>query len=139
VEFPELKRLVVSFAREWNPNAVLVEDRASGQSLIQELAYDSPITVLPVKVDSDKVTRAQAVTPMVEAGRVYLPEGASWLEDYLDELSTFPASANDDLVDSTTQALNFLRQRPVDDAVFRPEDIERAFTDDVKPLFPEIA
>jgi predicted phage terminase large subunit-like protein len=135
VEFPELKRLVVSFAREWNPNAVLVEDRASGQSLIQELAYDSPIPVLPVKVDSDKVSRAQAVTPMIEAGRVYLPDGAPWLEDYLDELSTFPASANDDLVDSTTQALNHLRQRPFDDRVFRPEDIEQAFTDWVKPLF----
>jgi predicted phage terminase large subunit-like protein len=137
VEFPELKRLVISFSGEWNPNAVLVEDRASGQSLIQELAYDSPIAVLPVKVDADKVTRAQAVTPMIEAGRVFLPAGASWLEDYLDELSTFPASANDDLVDSTTQALNYLRQRPVEDRAFREEDIKRAFTDEVKPLFPE--
>jgi hypothetical protein len=59
------------------------------------------------------------------------------LEDYLDELSTIPASAKDDLVDSTTRALNYLRQRPVDDAVFRLEDIERAFTDDVEPLFPK--
>jgi predicted phage terminase large subunit-like protein len=137
VEFPELKRLVLSFASRWCPNAVLIEDRASGQSLVQELACGSSVPILPVRVDSDKVTRAQAVTPMIEAGKVFLPESASWLEDYLDELSAFPAALNDDLVDSTTQALNFLRQRPDEDYAFRPEDIERAFSAEVTPLYPE--
>ena len=46
---------------------------------------------------------------MVEAGKVYLPQSAPWLEDYLYSLSVFPAGAFDDDVDSTTQALNYLR------------------------------
>jgi predicted phage terminase large subunit-like protein len=137
VEFPELKRKVESFGSKWNPNAVLVEDKASGQSLIQELQRGTKLPILPIKVDTDKLARAQAVTPLIEAGRVYLPESAPWLDDLLDELATFPNAAHDDLTDSVTQALNYLRQGPDTDLVFRPEDIERAFTDQVKPLFPE--
>lgn len=109
VEFPELKRIVVSLAAQWKPNAVLVEDRASGQSLIQELQSGTSLPVLPVSADRDKVTRASAITPMIEAGRVFLPESAPWLDEYLDELSTFPAATHDDWTDSTTQALNYLR------------------------------
>ncbi len=109
VEFPELKRMVAQLGEQWNPNVILIEDKASGQSLIQEIKLATRLAVKPVKVDSDKVARAEAVTPMIEAGRVFLPEGAPWLSDYLDELSTFPAGAHDDAVDSTTQALNYLR------------------------------
>jgi predicted phage terminase large subunit-like protein len=110
VEFPELKRKVKEFADQWRPNAVLVEDKASGQSLIQELKRDTNLPIIAVKVDKDKVTRAAAVTPLVEAGKVLLPERAGWLDDYLDELSTFPSAAHDDYVDSTTQALTRLSQ-----------------------------
>ncbi len=110
VEFPELKRRLVSFAEEWRPHSILIEDKASGQSLIQELQRGTRLAVLPVKVDADKVARAQAVTPLVEAGKVFLPERAPWLDDYLDELSAFPAAAHDDFTDSTTQALNYMRE-----------------------------
>jgi predicted phage terminase large subunit-like protein len=108
-EFPELKREVISLATAWSPTALLVEDRASGQSLIQELQRETRLPVVPVSVDRDKVTRAQAVTPMIEAGRVFLPASAPWLPDYLDELSSFPAAPHDDQVDSTTMALNWMR------------------------------
>lgn len=63
----------------------------------------------PDKVDSDKRTRAEAVTPLFEAGKVLLPESAPWLNEYLDELASFPAAVHDDAVDSTTLALNYLR------------------------------
>lgn len=109
LEFPELKRALVALAGEWHPNAILIEDRASGQSLIQELQRETSLAVLPISVDRDKVTRAQAVTPMVEAGKVFLPASASWLPEYLDELSSFPMAKHDDLVDSTTMALNWMR------------------------------
>ena len=118
LEFPELKRMLVALAGEWHPNAILIEDRASGQSLIQELQRETALPVLPVPVDRDKVTRAQAVTPMVEAGRVFVPASAPWLSDYLDELSSFPAAPHDDQVDSTTMALAYLRGRP------QPFDLE---------------
>jgi predicted phage terminase large subunit-like protein len=108
VEFPELKRRLVELAREWNPNAILVEDAASGQSLVQELR-STALPILPVKVDGDKVARAAAVTPLLEAGKVFVPESAPWLSDYIDELAAFPTGAHDDAVDSTTQALNYLR------------------------------
>jgi len=110
VEFPELKRKVEMLAARWNPNAVLIEDKASGQSLIQELRTSSRLPVHPVKVDNDKVTRANAVTPLVEAGRVLLPESAPWLDDFLDEVSSFPAAPHDDQVDAFTQALNYSRE-----------------------------
>ena len=90
VEFPELKRQVQILAERHKPNIIIVEDKASGQSLIQEFQRMTTLPVVPMKVDSDKVTRAQAVTPSVEAGKVYIPEVAPWLADYVDELSCFP-------------------------------------------------
>ena len=108
VEFPDLKRMVTSLAAKHSPHAVLVEDKASGQSLIQELRRETQLSIVPIKVDTDKVARAFAVTPIVEAGRVFLPEGAPWVADYVSSLGTFPNAAHDDDVDSTTQALGYL-------------------------------
>jgi predicted phage terminase large subunit-like protein len=108
VEFPELKRRVVELAGLWHPHAVLVEDAASGQSLLQELKKE-PLPILALKPDSDKLSRAHAVTPLIEAGRVLLPESAPWLDTLVDELSSFPNAPHDDIVDSLTQALAWLR------------------------------
>jgi predicted phage terminase large subunit-like protein len=112
VDFPELKRVLVSLAEKWKPNAILVEDRASGQSLIQELKNSTALPIIPVKVDSDKQTRAQAVTPLMEAGKIFLPESAPWVSDFIEEMACFPNGIHDDVVDSTTQALNYLREEP---------------------------
>jgi predicted phage terminase large subunit-like protein len=90
VVFPELKKRMSSLASEWNPNQILVEDKASGQSLIQELRYSTALPIVPIKVDKDKLARAQAVTPLIEAGKVFLPESAPWVIDYVDELAAFP-------------------------------------------------
>ena len=109
MEFPELKRAVIALNDRDKPSVVIVEDKASGQSLIQELQRETKIPVLPVRVDSDKVARAYAATPLIEAGKVFLPENAPWLFDYIEELSAFPNAEHDDQVDSTTQALSYLR------------------------------
>jgi predicted phage terminase large subunit-like protein len=113
VEFPELKKRMNCLAEEWRPHQILVEDKASGQSLIQELRYASALPIIPIKVDKDKLARAEAITPLIEAGRVFLPESVPWLNDYVDELAAFPNGVHDDAVDSTTQALNYLRHQPV--------------------------
>ena len=105
VEYPELKRAAISLHGRDKAHAVLVEDKASGQSLIQELKRDTKLPVLPVKVDSDKVTRVNAVSPLIESGKVLLPESAPWLHDYIEELSSFPTAEHDDQVDSTSQFL----------------------------------
>ena len=104
--------VTASLAEEWEPNAILVEDKASGQSLIQELKLSTALPLIPVKVDSDKQTRAQAVTPLIEAGKVFLPESAPWVRDFVEEMAYFPNGIHDDVVDATTQALNHLRVKP---------------------------
>lgn len=112
VEFPELKRMVASKAAQtWGgmrPNAILVEDKASGQSLIQELQRDTMLPIIPVQVETDKVARAFAVTPLIESGRVFLPDGADWVADFVASLAAFPNAVHDDDVDSTTQGLGYL-------------------------------
>ncbi len=112
VEFPELKRALISLYNRDHPAAVYVEDKASGQSLIPEIKRETTIPILPIKVDSDKVLRANAVTPLIEAGKVYLPESAPWLHDFIEELSSFPNGEHDDQVDSLTQGLAQLANRP---------------------------
>jgi predicted phage terminase large subunit-like protein len=109
-EFPELKRRIVSLAEQWKPNAVLIEDAASGQSAIQELR-DTSLPIIPVRPLGGKIERANAVTPIIEAGRVFVPESAGWLEDFMDEISSFPSSPHDDFVDTVSQALSYLRGR----------------------------
>ena len=111
VEYPELKRAAISLYGRDHPGAVLVEDKASGQSLIQELKRDTPMPVLPIKVDADKVARVNAITPLIEAGKVFLPEAAPWLHNYIEELSSFPTGEHDDSVDSTSQFLKYVANR----------------------------
>jgi predicted phage terminase large subunit-like protein len=108
-EFPELKRQVGQQADAWRPSEILVEDKASGQSLIQELKTATSYPVIAVKADRDKETRASSVTGYFEAGRVLFPEGASWLSDLEDELASFPGGLHDDQVDAISQALNRMR------------------------------
>ncbi len=108
VEFPALKAMAATLGEQFHPHVVLVEDKASGQSLIQELKRDTRLPILAIRVDSDKVSRAYAVTPSIETGRVFVLESAPWLGDYLDNMASFPNAAYDDDVDSTTQALNYM-------------------------------
>jgi predicted phage terminase large subunit-like protein len=108
-EFPELKRQASMLAESWKPNAVLIEDAASGQSLIQTLRAETKLPILPVKTGgADKQSRAHAVSPLVESGRVFLPESAPWLADFMDEVTSFPTAPHDDQVDALTQALSYL-------------------------------
>jgi predicted phage terminase large subunit-like protein len=108
-EFPALERQVLALAERWKPERILLEDKASGQSLLQTLRLNSRLPITPVRVDTDKLSRAHAVTALVEMGNVLLPEAAPWLADFLDEVSSFPAAPHDDMVDALTQALNHVR------------------------------
>lgn len=111
MEFPRLKQRLMNMDVQWWPDIILVEDCASGQSLLQELKTSTSLPIRAVRPDSDKVSRAVAVTPLLEAGRVFLPSGAPWLDVFLDELSGFPNSAYDDITDTVSQALNYFRGR----------------------------
>lgn len=107
MEYPELKRAVVQQAELWNARTVLIEDKASGTQLIQELRQTLS-KVKGIKPEHDKVMRMVAQTPEIEAGMVLLPKDAHWLTDYVYELTTFPKGKYDDQVDSTAQALKWI-------------------------------
>lgn len=108
VEFPDLKRAAALQYAKWHPSVVLIEDKASGQSLVQELQRETGIPIVKVSADADKSVRAAAVTSYVEAKRVFLPTGAAWVADWIDEHAKFPSAAHDDQVDTTSIALKRL-------------------------------
>lgn len=107
VEYPELKRSVQQYSDKWKPQVILVEDKASGQSLLQELKRQTKLPLLPYKVDKDKVARANSITPIHEAQLVYLPENDMWVADFIDSLSSFPNGVHDDDVDCFTMVLDY--------------------------------
>lgn len=110
-EYPAVKRAIKSKYEQFTPDAVLIEDKSSGQSLLQELRADSNIPVIAIKPEQDKETRLNAVSSLFESGLIYLPESSPWLTDYESELFLFPAGGHDDQVDSTSQALAWMRKR----------------------------
>ena len=88
----------------------MIEDKASGTQLIQDLnsEFMNGVTEYKPPSGTDKTMRLHAQTAMFENGRVFLPLAASWLADYLHELTSFPGSRYDDQVDSTTQFLDYI-------------------------------
>jgi predicted phage terminase large subunit-like protein len=92
--------------------AVLVEDKANGPAIIETLTKEIP-GVIAVNPEGGKEARAYAIQPEHEAGNLYLPDPsiASWVEEYIGEMASFPRGANDDEVDQTTQAVNWMRNR----------------------------
>jgi predicted phage terminase large subunit-like protein len=109
LDFPGLKKAAAEQQRKHDPTTVLVEDRASGTQLIQELKAEGIYIVKPYlpPPGTDKVMRLHAQTALFESGNVLFPKSASWLPEYLRELAAFPGGKFDDQVDSTTQALEY--------------------------------
>jgi predicted phage terminase large subunit-like protein len=109
VEFPELVRAVEAQAAEHSPSAIVIEDAGPAQSALQVLDRDTALPIIPVKATGSKISRAESVSPLFEAGKVLLPEQApSWLGDWIEEHVTFPGR-HDDQVDTTSLALDRLR------------------------------
>lgn len=108
LEYPDLKQKIKQTYARWGGSAVLIEDKASGQSLIQDLRRETDLPIIPIKVDSDKVTRAFAITGHIEAAKVHLPLKANWVTDYIGQMGQFPNGKHDDDVDSTTHAINYM-------------------------------
>jgi len=109
LQYPDLKASVISTADAWAPQAILIEDKASGQQLLQDLRRDTKLPIIAIMPKQDKITRASGVSAMIEAGRVRLPKNASWLADFESEMLTFPNAAHDDQVDSMSQFLDWIR------------------------------
>tara|TARA_R100000935_G_scaffold37867_2_gene59006 strand:- start:411 stop:1844 length:1434 start_codon:yes stop_codon:yes gene_type:complete len=109
VSYPELRKIAQESYEEWEPDAVLIEKKASGQSLLQDLRM-AGIPVLEYSPDRDKQARAHASSALLEDGRIYFPFNKKWAKDLIDICAAFPAGDNDDIVDTCTQAWLRLRK-----------------------------
>jgi predicted phage terminase large subunit-like protein len=101
-------------ARRPQALAKLIEDKANGSAVIQMLANEIP-GILPVSPQGGKEARAAGVSPVIEAGNVYLPhpDFASWVKDFIEECAAFPYGKHDDQVDAMTEALLWWITTPV--------------------------
>ena len=110
VEFPDLKRDVLKEYNEYEPDALIVEKKASGAPLIQELrAAGIPVQEFTPGKGQDKIARLNAVSDIIASGKVWVPR-TRWAEELVDEVAAFPSGEHDDLVDATTLALLRFRQ-----------------------------
>jgi predicted phage terminase large subunit-like protein len=111
MDMPSTKEAVKALSQQWPKSATkLIEDKANGPAVIQELQHDLP-GLIAVNPEGGKVARANAVSPQFESGNVYLPHPAiaPWVQEFIEEVTAFPYSRNDDQVDAMTQALIRLR------------------------------
>ena len=104
-DFAETCEQVRALSAKWPQAAAkLVEDKANGPAVISALGRAIP-GLVAVNPQGGKESRANAVTPLIEAGNVWLPTGAPWVSDLIEECAGFPNAAHDDQVDTLTQAL----------------------------------
>ncbi len=110
VEFPELKRDVLAEYKEWEPDGLLIEKKASGAPLIYDLrAMGIPVQEYTPSKGQDKIARLNSVSDIIASGKVWVPQ-TRWAEELMDEVAAFPSGEHDDLVDATTLALMRFRQ-----------------------------
>jgi predicted phage terminase large subunit-like protein len=109
--YPDLKRAVREQHGLFGAATILIEDKASGTQLVQDLVAEGLSVVRGIKPADDKIMRLHAQTATIENGFVHLPTSAPWLADFLHELTVFPNGRHDDQVDSTAQAIAWTKQR----------------------------
>ncbi len=110
-DFPELKEIASEEYNYWEPEMVLIEAKASGMPLSDELRrIGIPVTNYTPSRGNDKRTRVNSIAPMFESGMVYYPENRTFAEEVIEECAAFPYGENDDYVDTVTQALMRFRQ-----------------------------
>lgn len=111
-DFPEtIKHFRAFIAKHPLATTKLVESKANGQAVIDSLRKEIP-GIIPVSPHESKEARVHAVAPVIEAGNVFIPASAPWVDGFVHEFSSFPAGAHDDQVDTATQALQRLLVRP---------------------------
>jgi predicted phage terminase large subunit-like protein len=125
MEFPELKRVAVEEYREWQPDSVIIEKKASGAPLIYEMrSMGIPVQEFTPTRGNDKISRLNGVADIFASGRVWAP-ATRWAEEVIDEVADFPAGSNDDYVDTVSQAMHrFRRGGYITTNLDEPDDIQ---------------
>jgi len=110
MEFPELKRRALEQMKDWEPDSVIIEKKASGAPLIYEMrAMGVPVQEFTPSKGNDKISRLNAVSDLFASGRVWTPN-SQWADEVIDEVASFPAGEHDDYVDSVSLALMRFRK-----------------------------
>ena len=112
-ELPELIKELKRVNEEFKPDWVIIEKKASGISVIQELRRCPEIPLFEYIPDKDKMSRLQAALPTMKAGCVWFPENMTFTEPVVTELLQFPAGKNDDFVDTVSMLINWMRMNSV--------------------------
>jgi predicted phage terminase large subunit-like protein len=127
MEFPELKRVAIEQYRDWEPDSVIIEKKASGAPLIYEMrAMGIPVQEFTPVKGNDKISRLNAVSDLFASGRVWAPN-TSWAEEVIDEVASFPSGEHDDYVDSVSLALMRFRKGGYIRTTLDEEDEPRMF------------
>ncbi len=127
---PDQKPLMKEMVYRYRPKFQAIEDKTFGTNLIQECKREG-MSIRPIKVDKDKVTRSLVIAARYEVGKVYHRQDAQWLTDFEDELLSFPRGKHDDQVDTASIAGEVVHVlfRHVEDPERRPKS-QRFDSDD---------
>jgi predicted phage terminase large subunit-like protein len=125
MEFPELKRVAIEEYREWEPDGIIIEKKASGAPLIYEMrSMGIPVQEFTPTRGNDKISRLNAVADIFASGRVWAP-ATRWAEEVIDEVAEFPAGTHDDYVDTVSMAMHrFRRGGYVTTVLDEPDEIQ---------------
>ena len=125
MEFPELKQVAIEEYKEWDPDSVIIEKKASGAPLIYEMrAMGIPVQEFTPTRGNDKISRLNAVSDLFASGRVWAPV-TRWAEEVIDEVAEFPAGTHDDFVDTVSMAMHrFRRGGYVTTTLDEPDEIQ---------------
>lgn len=113
IEFPEQRRYVIERMTEEKGTTHGIESALHGQALVQDILRETKLlrrVLRPIRTDKDKVTRALVWAAKAEAGKVVLLRGP-WVEDFLEEVCTFPNGRHDDQVDAMSLAFRMMTER----------------------------
>jgi predicted phage terminase large subunit-like protein len=110
MEFPELKQKAFEEWKDWEPDSIIIEAKASGAPLVAEMRQMGiPVQEFTPSKGNDKVARLNAVADIFASGKVWVPR-TYWAEEVVEEVASFPSGEHDDLVDSTSQAIMRFRR-----------------------------
>jgi predicted phage terminase large subunit-like protein len=125
MDFPDTLRAIRYMADKYpNKHSILIEDKANGSAIISMLKHEIG-GIIAITPKESKVGRANAITGIVEAGNVYLPEYADFTSSFVEEFASFPNGAHDDMVDACTQFINHFKFRQADYVEDTRSDFEK--------------
>lgn len=113
LDFPSLKKKILEMKEKYQADKVVIEDKGAGMSMIQQLQSECCFYTVAYKPEGSKEDRICAQSALIEAGAVHIPPNARWIDNFRNEVISFPYGRNDDQIDALSQGLHWLKTRPI--------------------------